>query len=70
MIRESTHHAATLFRGEGLYEQEERFMIYSVVSRAEARDLVRKVRAVDPQAFINSIRTQSLTGRFYQRPND
>ena len=70
VIRESTHHAATLFRGEGLYEQEERFMIYSVVSRAEARDLVRKVRAVDPQAFINSIRTQSLTGRFYQRPND
>ena len=70
VIRESTHHAATLFRGEGLYEQEERFIIYSVVSRAEVRDLVRKVRAVDPQAFINSIRTQSLTGRFYQRPND
>ena len=70
VIREVTHHAATLFRGEGLYEQEERFMIYSVVSRAEARDLVRKVRQVDPHAFVNSIRTQSLTGRFYQRPND
>lgn len=70
VIRESTHHAATLFKGEGLYEQEERFMIYSVVSRAEARGLVRKVRQVDPQAFVNSIRTQSLTGRFYQRPND
>lgn len=70
VIRDSTHHAATLFRGEGLYEQEERFMIYSVVSRAEARSLVRRVREVDPHAFVNSIRTQSLTGRFYQRPND
>lgn len=70
VIRDSTHHAATLFKGEGLYEQEERYMIYSVVSRAEARSLVRRVRQVDPHAFVNSIRTQSLTGRFYQRPND
>ncbi len=70
VIRENTHHGATLFKGEGLYEQAERTMLYSVVSRAEARALVRMVREADPRAFINSIRTQSLTGRFYQRPND
>lgn len=70
VIRDSTHHAATLFRGEGLYEHEERAMLYSVVSRAEARALAKKVRAVDPSAFINSMRTQSVIGRFYQRPND
>ena len=70
VIREDTHHGATMFKGEGLYEQTERTMLYSVVSRAEARALVKKVREADPHAFINSIRTQSLTGRFYQRPND
>ena len=70
MIRENTHHGATLFKGEGLYEQAERSMLYSVVSRAEARALVKKVREADPTAFVNSIRTQSLSGRFYQRPND
>lgn len=70
IIRDGTHHGATLFKGEGLYEQQERTMVYSVVSRAEARDVVKKVRAADPSAFINSICTQSLTGRFYQRPND
>ena len=70
LIREDTHHGATLFRGQGLYENEERCMLYSVVSRAEVRALVKKVREADPHAFINSIRTQSLTGRFYQRPND
>lgn len=70
VIRESTHHGATLFKGEGLYQQEERSMVYSVVSRAEVRKLVKKVLEVDDHAFINSIRTQSLTGRFHQRPID
>ena len=70
VIRENTHHGATLFKGEGLYQQTERSMLYSVVSRAEARSLVKKVREADEHAFVNSIRTQSLSGRFYQRPND
>ena len=70
VIRENTHHGATLFKGEGLYTQTERSMLYSVVSRAEARALVKKVHEADPDAFVNSIRTQSLSGRFYQRPND
>ncbi len=70
IIRDNTHHGATLFKGEGLYQQRERTMVYSVVSRSEVREVVNKVREVDPGAFVNSIRTQSLTGRFYQRPND
>lgn len=70
VIRDGTHHGATLFKGEGLYRQQERSMVYSVVARSEVRDVVKKVRAADPGAFVNSIRTQSLTGRFYQRPND
>ena len=70
VIRDSTHHGATLFKGEGLYQQTERSMLYSVVARAEARAVVQKVREADPRAFVNSIRTQSLSGRFYQRPND
>lgn len=70
LIRSETHHGATLFRGEGLYRQEERAMVYTVVSRQEAQSLIRKVQEADPAAFVNSIRTQSLSGRFYQRPND
>ena len=70
IIRENTHHGATLFKGEGLYQQTERSMLYSVVSRAEVGALMKKVHEADPDAFVNSIRTQSLTGHFYQRPND
>ena len=70
VIRESTHHGATLFKGEGLYQQKERSMVYSVVSREQVAEVTRRVRETDDHAFINSIRTQSITGRFYQRPND
>lgn len=70
IIRESTHHGATLFQGTGLYRNEPRSMIYTVLSGDDVRRVVRDVRAADPHAFINTQRTDSLTGRFYHRPQD
>jgi uncharacterized membrane-anchored protein YitT (DUF2179 family) len=45
-------------------------MLYSVVGRDEVRKVLNRVRETDPGAFVNMIRTESLSGRFYQRPND
>ena len=70
LIKDITHHGATLFKGVGLYEQRERTMIYSVVGADEVKQVVARVRTADPHAFVNSIKTNSLTGRFYRRPND
>ena len=70
IIRDATHHGATLFQGTGLYKNEPRSMIYSVLSGDDIRRVVRDVRAIDPHAFINTQRTDSLTGRFYRRPQD
>ena len=70
IIREDTHHGATLFEGTGLYKDEPRSMIYTVLSGDDVRRVVRDVRAADPHAFINTQRTDSLTGRFYHRPQD
>ena len=70
IIRDTTHHAATLFQGTGLYRNEPRSMIYTVLSGDDIRRVVRAVRAADPHAFINTQRTDSLTGRFYRRKQD
>ena len=70
IIRDATHHGATLFRGTGLYKNAPRSMIYTVLSGDDIRRVVRDVRAADPHAFINAQRTDSLTGRFYRRPQD
>lgn len=69
-IYEVSRHGATIIRGEGSYERCERYMIYSVVSSAESKKVVSKVKNIDPEAFVNFIKTDQLSGRFYQAPND
>ena len=45
-------------------------MLYSVVSADEAKRTIDGIRKVDPAAFINCLKTEQITGRFYNRPND
>lgn len=69
-IREITNHDATLIKGIGCYRKKECNILYSVVGRDEVRKVLKYVKETDPDAFVNMIRTESLSGRFYQRPND
>lgn len=62
-----SRHGATILNGEGAYARQSRSLIYSVVSSAECKRVTRLVKKVDPEAFVNAIRTDQLTGRFYQR---
>lgn len=70
IIKQTTNHDATLIKGKGCYMKQECDMLYSVVGRDEVRKVLNRVREADPAAFVNMIRTESLSGRFYQRPND
>lgn len=63
-IYEVTNHSATEFAATGCYSNEGRKMLYSVVSSAEAKVLVTRVRKADPKAFINVIKTDFLEGHF------
>lgn len=69
-IFEVSHHGATVLEGKGSYEHKERNVVYSVVSSAECKKVIRAVKAVDQEAFVNTIRTEQLYGRFYQKPAD
>lgn len=61
-----SQHGATVLEGEGSYGHCERNVVYSVVSAAESAQVIRVVREADPEAFINEIKTQKLSGRFFQ----
>lgn len=69
-IAVTTHHGATIIEGQGAYEDRERKIVYSVVSGAESKKVVRAVKEADPKAFVNRIRTEQITGKFYQKPNE
>lgn len=69
-IRITTHHDATMFQGKGLYMDSQKFLLYSVVSSEDVSLLVKVIKDTDPKAFINVLKTDTLMGRFYKKPNE
>ena len=65
-----SNHGATILEGKGSYGHCERNVVYSVVSRDEVKKVVRAVRSVDENAFVNQMKTDELSGYFYQKPTD
>ncbi|MDR3302815.1 MAG: YitT family protein [Treponema sp.] len=70
LIRDKTHHDATTFTGIGQYKKTERVLLYSVVAANDVHQLVIAIKAIDPAAFINIVKTEQLTGNFYKPPKD
>jgi len=70
LIHAKTGHGATAITGAGLYGGAERTVLYSVVSANEVTPLIRAIRALDPDAFINAIKTEQINGKFYRKPKD
>ena len=56
-------HGATMYKGEGLYTHEDREIIMTVCKRSEAIRLRRKVKAIDPEAFIIITKTSEIFGK-------
>lgn len=69
-IKNSLNHSATIFTGSGGYSGTDRKMIYTVISSDEEYKLVQEIKKIDKEAFINTIKTKSLTGNFFMKKND
>ncbi|MDR1908759.1 MAG: YitT family protein [Spirochaetaceae bacterium] len=70
IIRETTNHDATSFRGLGHFSLSERILVYSVVTANQVQGLIAAITRVDPAAFINVLKTETLNGQFYLKPKD
>ncbi len=69
-IFELTYHGATIIEGEGSYEHNEKQVIYSIISSPEVNKVVSAVQEIEPDAFVNVLRTERVSGRFYRVPKD
>ena len=56
-------HGATMYKGEGLYTHEQREIIMTVCKRSEAMRLRRKVKSIDPDAFVIITKTSEIFGK-------
>ena len=52
-----------------MYQGKTRNMIYSVVSSEELNRVISEIKEVDKEAFINIMKSQQISGKFYQRNN-
>ena len=69
-INSLPRHGATRIEAHGTYNDHERQMIYSVVGTDELKPLIKEIKRIDANAFINVVRTERLIGRVYMTPKD
>lgn len=69
-LNSDVRHGVTEMHVFGTYRRQERTMIYSVISTPELKMVLKDLKEVDPAAFINVIKTDQVSGRFYIKPND
>lgn len=70
LIYELSHHGATIIDGEGSYEHDEKKIVYSIVSTHEVNKVVNAIKVKYPDTFINILKTERVSGRFYRVPKD
>lgn len=56
----------TYFNGKGMYTNEEKQIIYTVVSRREVAILEQYIHSIDPNAFITVMDTSEILGEGFQ----
>lgn len=69
-LQHCVRHGITEMKVIGAYQGEPRTLIYTVISSPELKRVLKALKETDPQAFVNVIRTERVTGRFYIKPND
>ena len=65
-ILTNLHHGATVEYGQGAYTHEDKIILHTVCRRSEAPLLQRKVREVDPSAFIIITTSSEIIGRGFR----
>ena len=65
-----SHHGATVMEGVGGYTGKSASIVYSVVAADDTPYIYSVCKKIDPDAFINTMSTSRVIGRFYLRPRD
>ena len=67
-IMHELHHGATMYKAEGVYTGEGKQIIVTVCKRTEALKLRKRVKAIDPGAFMIITKTSEIMGKGFRDP--
>jgi len=65
-----SHHGATVIGARGSFTGQETSIVYSVVAADDTAHIYAICKGIDPDAFINTVSTSRVIGRFYLRPRE
>lgn len=68
VIMQKFHHGCTVVKAKGGFTNNDKYIIYMVVSSVEAQQVIKLVRSVDPDSFIDESYSHQVYGRFFIKP--
>ncbi|MBF1100910.1 MAG: YitT family protein, partial [Solobacterium sp.] len=63
-------HGISVWESYGGYSHQKNYMLNTVVSTLEVKEIAHLILSVDPRAIINVYRTDDFYGGFYRKPID
>jgi uncharacterized membrane-anchored protein YitT (DUF2179 family) len=68
LLMEKFHHGCTVVKAKGGFTNAEKFIIYMVVSSREAPLVIRHIRHIDPESFVDESPSHQVYGKFFIKP--
>ncbi len=68
ILMEKFYHGCTVVQAKGGYTNAVKYIVYMVVSSGEVASVVRHIRKVDPESFIDESPSHQVYGKFFIKP--
>ncbi len=68
ILMEKFYHGCTVVQAKGGYTNAVKYIVYMVVSSSEVASVVRHIRLVDPESFIDESPSHQVYGKFFIKP--
>jgi uncharacterized membrane-anchored protein YitT (DUF2179 family) len=68
ILMEKFYHGCTIVQAKGGYTNALKYIVYMVVSSREVAKVVKHIRSIDPESFIDESPFHQVYGKFYIKP--
>jgi len=68
LVMEKFFHGCTVVQAKGGFTNAPKFIIYMVVSSREAPAVIRHIRHIDPESFVDESTSHQVYGKFFIKP--
>jgi len=64
----NSHHGCTILPAKGAYTNEEKYVIHTVISSFQLRNMSKAIKGIDEKAFVINLDVNHVDGAFYMPP--